>query len=67
MSKFAYGIFNGLSIIVLDVQYDIDDYVVAKFSNEKRTFKSVIVYEDDEPYFMACDIKVPLNECMRID
>ena len=66
MSQFAYGVCNGLSIIVLDVQYNIDDYVVAKFSNEKRTFKSVIIYEDDDAYFMARDIKVPLDECMRI-
>ena len=66
MSQFAYGVCNGLSIIVLDVQYNIDDYVIARFSNEKRTFKSVIFYEDDDAYFMARDIKVPLDECMRI-
>lgn len=66
MAKFAYGIFNDLTIIVYDVIFDIDDYVVCGFSNEQRTFKSKIFYEDEDAYFMARDIKVPLNECMRV-
>ena len=60
-----YPISNILSIIIIDIDYSIDDWIKYRYSNEKRVYRSKIRYEDDNPYFKTCLGKIFLNECLR--
>ena len=75
--KGIYNIASDLSVYVYSINYGIEDEVEWAFSNNKDDIhKSVIDYDyEDEygplaeaqPFFMADNIKVYLNEVMRTD
>ena len=61
---------NTLGMVILDIIYDIDDYVVTAYQSEHGLSDeetSVIHYEEESPYFYRTDHEKPyyINEFMR--
>ena len=65
------GLSNNYSIVILDIIYDINDYVISAFSdgeNYSHKRKTRIFYDNDgRNYFVRYGIKYYLDEFMRID
>lgn len=57
--------FLGLEgVEILDIKYGIEDTLVARYMGE--IYESVVEYDGNEPFFRIEELKIPLNECMRI-
>lgn len=64
----VYTISNNSAIYVYQIEYDIEDRVLAgDSSDETKARWRDIIYGDGEAYFWYGDIKVPFNELMRTD
>ena len=65
------GICNTCSIVIFDIIYDINDYVISAFSdgeNYKHKRKTRIFYDNNgRNYFVRYGIKYYLDEFIRID
>lgn len=60
-----YEITNSDSILVWNINYGIEDEVVYSFNQGERKTAVVEYDENDEAYFMADEIKVPLNDVIK--
>ena len=64
------GLSNNYSIVILDIIYDINDYVISAFSdgeNYKHKRKTRIFYDNnDRNYFVRYGVKYYLDDFMRI-
>ena len=64
----VYSVSNSMAIYVYQIEYDIEDRVLAgDSSDETKARWRDIIYGDGEAYFWYGDIKVPFNELMRTD
>ena len=64
----VYTVSNNSAIYVYQIEYDIEDRVLAgDSSDETKARWRDIIYGDGEAYFWYGDIKVPFNELMRTD
>ena len=64
----VYTVSNNSAIYVYQIEYDIEDRVLAGDSSDETKAKwRDIIYGDGEAYFWYGDIKVPFNELMRTD
>ena len=64
----VYSVSNSMAIYVYQIEYDIEDRVLAgDSSDETKARWRDIIYGDGEAYFWYGDIKVPFNEVMRTD
>ena len=64
----VYSVSNSMAIYVYQIEYDIEDRVLAgDSSDETKARWRDIIYGDGEAYFWYGDIKVPFNELMRAD
>ena len=64
----VYTVSNNSAIYVYQIEYDIEDRVLAGDSSDETKAKwRDIIYGDGEAYFWYGDIKVPFNEVMRTD
>lgn len=64
----VYSVSNSMAIYVYQIEYDIEDRVLAGDSSDETKAKwRDIIYGDGEAYFWYGDIKVPFNELMRTD
>lgn len=64
----VYTVNNNMTIQVYQIEYDIEDRVLAGDSSDETKAKwRDIIYGDGEAYFWYGDIKVPFNEVMRTD
>ena len=64
----VYTVSNNSAIYVYQIEYDIEDRVLAgDSSDETKARWRDIIYGDGEAYFWYGDIKVPFNEVMRTD
>ena len=64
----VYSVSNNMTIYVYQIEYDIEDRVLAgDSSDETKARWRDIIYGDGEAYFWYGDIKVPFNEVMRTD
>ena len=64
----VYSVSNSMAIYVYQIEYDIEDRVLAGDSSDETKAKwRDIIYGDGEAYFWYGDIKVPFNEVMRTD
>ena len=64
----VYSVSNSIAIYVYQIEYDIEDRVLAgDSSDETKARWRDIIYGDGEAYFWYGDIKVPFNELMRTD
>ena len=64
----VYSVSNSMAIYVYQIEYDIEDRVLAgDSSDETKARWRDIIYGDGEAYFLYGDIKVPFNELMRTD
>ena len=62
----VYTVSNNNSILIYEIEYDINDRVLAgDSSNRDKAMWKDIIYDADETYFWYGDIKVPLDEVMR--
>ena len=65
------GICNTCSIVIFDIIYDINDYVISAFSdgeNYSHKRKTRIFYDNNgRSYFVRYDVKYYLDDFMRID
>ena len=66
----TYSICNNGGIEILDFIYDIDDYVSYCFNfgdTKKRKIHIVKLYSNTKgTYFKANNMRIYLNECMRV-
>ena len=64
------GICNTCSIVIFDIIYDINDYIISAFSdgeNYKHKRKTKIFYDNnDRNYFVRYGIKYYLDEFIRV-
>ena len=64
----VYTVSNNMTIQIYQIEYDIEDKVLAgDSSDETKARWRDIIYGDGEAYFWYGDIKVPFNEVMRTD
>ena len=64
----VYSVSNSMAIYVYQIEYDIEDRVLAGDSSDETKAKwRDIIYGDGEAYFWYGDIKVPFDEVMRTD
>ena len=64
----VYTVSNNSAIYVYQIEYDIEDRVLAgDSSDETKARWRDIIYGDGEAYFWYGDIKIPFNELMRTD
>ena len=64
----VYSVSNNMTIQVYQIEYDIEDRVLAgDSSDETKARWRDIIYGDGEAYFWYGDIRVPFNELMRTD
>ena len=64
----VYTISNNSAIYVYQIEYDIEDKVLAgDSSDETKAIWRDIIYGDGEAYFWYGDIKVPFNDVVRTD
>ena len=64
----VYTVSNSMAIYVYQIEYDIEDRVLAGDSSDETKAKwRNVIYGDGEAYFWYGDIKVPFNEVMRTD
>lgn len=64
----VYSVSNSIAIYVYQIEYDIEDRVLAGDSSDETKAKwRDIIYGDGEAYFWYGDIKVPFDEVMRTD
>ena len=64
----VYTVSNSMAIYVYQIEYDIEDRVLAGDSSDETKAKwRDVIYGDGEAYFWYGDIKVPFNEVMRTD
>lgn len=65
------NICNTCSIVIFDIIYDINDYIISAFSdgeNYSHKRKTRIFYDNnDRSYFVRYGVKYYLDEFMRID
>lgn len=63
----SMAICNTLAIIILDIEYGINDYVVFKYSNDKRKRKAKIKYDNNRQsyYFTSCGNRYYFDEFIR--
>ena len=64
------GLSNNYSIVILDIIYDINDYVISAFNDGtyKHKRKTRIFYDNnDRNYFVRYGVKYYLDEFIRID
>lgn len=66
--KFVKSIFAELSIIIEGIEYNIDDYVLVRFSNEKELQKIKIEYsEEGEAGFLLNDNFELFSEYLKLE
>ena len=59
--------FNGeISINIYEIQYGIDDYIIAGFSDGTQTRKRKIKYNQLGGYFNINKIRIYLSDCKRL-
>ena len=64
----VYSVSNNMTIQVYQIEYDIEDRVLAGDSSDETKAKwRDIIYGDGEAYFWYGDIKVPFNDVVRTD
>lgn len=64
----VYTVSNSMAIYVYQIEYDIEDRVLAGDSSDETKAKwRDIIYGDGEAYFWYGDIKVPFNDVVRTD
>ena len=64
----VYTVSNNSAIYVYQIEYDIEDRVLAGDSSDETKAKwRDIIYGDGEAYFWYGDIKVPFNDVMKTD
>ena len=64
----VYTVSNNSAIYVYQIEYDIEDRVLAGDSSDETKAKwRYIIYGDGEAYFWYGDIKVPFNDVMKTD
>jgi hypothetical protein len=58
---------NTLAIIILDIEFGIDDYIIFKYSNDKRKRKAKIKYDYNRQsyYFTSHGYRYYLDEFIR--
>ena len=64
----VYSVSNNMTIQIYQIEYDIEDRVLAGDSSDETKAKwRDIIYGDGEAYFLYGDIKVPFNDVVRTD
>ena len=61
-----YGVCNTLSVVIYDIDYDINDHIIWSYSDENKLHKSKIYYSADDSYFIHKNHRFYLNEFIRI-
>ena len=65
----VYTVSNNSAIYVYQIEYDIEDRVLAGDSSDetKAKWRNVIYDDNGEPYFWYGDVRIYFNEIMRTD
>lgn len=64
----AYGLCNTAALLIKEIIFDIEDYVIYETSYDNKIHKAKIYYSnDDQDYFIYNGTKILLSECLRID
>lgn len=63
----ALNLAGNYGVIIEDIEYDIDDFVLFRFTSEKRKYRRKLHYDKlGNPYFKFYGRKFYLNEFVRI-
>ena len=63
--KAVYGLSNNAALLILDIEFGINDYVIYKESWSNKLHKVKIYDSATGSYFKWNNWRIKLNECMR--
>jgi len=63
----SYGLSNTCSVNIYDINYGIDDAVVAGINNDNPEEYTIEYDEESNPYFSINGMDIPLSDCMKLE